>query len=76
VARAARWSTRWPGAGTWNTTGCYLLLRTLRLPVVFALSIPVAFPAPTVAALMWLLIPLSGAVIDRAAPFEQAEEPA
>jgi uncharacterized membrane protein len=54
----------------------YLLLRTLRLPVVFALSIPVAFPAPTAATLMWLLIPLSGAVIDRAAPFERAEEPA
>jgi len=54
----------------------YLLLRTLRLPVVFALSIPVAFPWPTAATLMWLLIALSGAVIDRAAPFEQAEEPA
>ena len=54
----------------------YLLLRTLRVPVVFALSIPVAFPVPTVATFMWLLIPLSGAVIDRAAPFEQAEEPA
>ena len=44
--------------------------------MVFALSIPVAFPAPTAATLMWLLIPLSGAVIDRAAPFERAEEPA
>ena len=54
----------------------YLLLRTLRLPVVFALSIPVAFPVPTVATLMWLLIPLSGAIIDRCAPFGPAEEPA
>ena len=53
----------------------YLLLRTLRLPAVFALSIPVAFPLPTVATLMWLLIPLSGAIIDRSAPFEPAEEP-
>ena len=53
----------------------YLLLRTLWLPVAFALSIPVAFGVPTVATLMWLLIPLSGAIIDRRAPFEPAEEP-
>ncbi len=30
---------------------------------------------PTVATLMWLLIPLFGAIIDRRAPFERAEEP-
>lgn len=43
--------------------------------MVFALSIPVALPAPTVATLMWLLIPLPGAIIDRGVPFAPAEEP-
>ena len=51
----------------------YILLRTLRVPVIFGLSIPVAFPAATLATVMWALIAVVGFVIDRTAPFEPAQ---
>jgi hypothetical protein len=51
----------------------YLLLRTLRRPVIFGLSIPVAFAAPTAATVMWALVAVAGIVIDRTAPFAPAE---
>jgi uncharacterized membrane protein len=53
----------------------YLLLRTLRLPVIFGLSIPVAFFKPTAATYVWTLVSVSGIIIDRTAPFAPAGEP-
>jgi uncharacterized membrane protein len=41
------------------------LLRMIRVPVVFLLSIPVAIAAPKEAPFVWLLIWVSGAVINR-----------
>ena len=77
-AVAAVWAYgTWPRAGLGSPVSAglrrYLLLRTLRLPVIFGLSIPVAFPAPTVATWMWALIAIAGIVIDRTAPFAPAE---
>jgi hypothetical protein len=51
----------------------YLMLRTLRLPAIFGLSIPVAYFAPTAATVVWALVSVSGIVIDRTAPFRPAE---
>jgi hypothetical protein len=51
----------------------YLLLRTLRRPAIFGLSIPVAFAAPTAATVMWALVAVAGIVIGRTAPFAPAE---
>ena len=78
LAEAAVWAYgTWPRAGLGPPVSAglrrYLLLRTLRLPVIFGLSIPVAFPAPTVATWMWALIAVAGIVIDRTAPFAPAE---
>jgi hypothetical protein len=41
--------------------------------VIFGLSIPVAFAAPTVATWMWVLVSVAGIVIDPTAPFAPAE---
>jgi uncharacterized membrane protein len=78
LAEAAVWAY-----GTWPRLGLsppisaglrrYLLLRTLRLPVIFGPSIPVAFLAPTAATVVWALVAVAGVVIDRTAPFESAE---
>lgn len=43
----------------------YYLLRTVRVPVVFLLSIPVAIAVPRQAPYFWLLIAVSGALINR-----------
>ena len=40
-------------------------LRILRVPVVFAVSIPVAIVAPRVAPFLWILIAVSGLAINR-----------
>jgi uncharacterized membrane protein len=78
LAEAAVWSygtSPRTGLGAPVSAGLrrFMLLRTLRLPVIFGLSIPVAFLAPTVATVMWTLIAVSGIVIDRTAPFRPAE---
>ncbi|SRR5579875_91766 len=44
------------------------LLRIGRIPVVFALSIPVAVRSPTAATYLWILLWASGVVIDRLVP--------
>ncbi len=49
------------------------LLRMLRIPVVFLLSIPVAIAFPKQAPFVWLLIWISGSIINRFWP--QREEP-
>ena len=41
--------------------------------MIFGLSIPVAFAAPTAATVMWALVAVAGIVIDRTAPFAPAE---
>jgi uncharacterized membrane protein len=43
------------------------LLRTARAPVIFLLSIPVALYSPRLATYMWILIFVTGVVIDRLA---------
>jgi uncharacterized membrane protein len=43
----------------------YIALRMLRVPVVFGLSIPVAFVAPGVAQLLWILVAVTGVVMRR-----------
>ena len=48
------------------------LLRMLRVPVVFLASIPVAIAAPKYAPFIWLLIWISGSLINR---FWQRQEP-
>jgi len=78
LAEAAVWAYgTWPRAGLGSPVSAglrrFLLLRTLRLPVVFGLSIPVAFPKPTLATWMWVLVAVAGLVIDRTAPFAPAE---
>jgi uncharacterized membrane protein len=49
------------------------LARILRVPAVFLLSIPIAFPAPRQAPFVWLLIAVSGRLITRFWP--QRKEP-
>lgn len=44
----------------------YIALRLLRVPVVFGLSIPVAFAAPAVAAYTWILVTVIGIALRRA----------
>jgi uncharacterized membrane protein len=51
----------------------WVLLRIIRLPVVFLLSIPVAVASPTLAKYLWLLVFVSGSVLRRLEPAE--EEP-
>jgi uncharacterized membrane protein len=43
-------------------------LRILRVPVVFAISIPIAIVAPRVAPFTWILISITGIAINRLAP--------
>ncbi|MDR2983868.1 MAG: DUF1211 domain-containing protein [Nocardiopsaceae bacterium] len=50
-------------------------LRIFRVPVVFGLSIPVALVAPHVAAYLWILIFLTGLVINRFAGRPEPPEP-
>jgi hypothetical protein len=51
-----------------------VLLRILRTPVIFLLSIPVAVIKPNLAKYLWLLIFVGGFVLRRLEPAE--EEPA
>jgi uncharacterized membrane protein len=44
------------------------LLQTARAPVIFLLSIPVALYSPTLATYMWILIFVTGVVMDRLFP--------
>jgi uncharacterized membrane protein len=52
----------------------FLLLRVLRAPVVFLLSVPVAIVQPALAKYLWLLVLISGLVLRRLEP--AGEEPA
>ncbi len=54
----------------------FVLLRTLRIPAVFLLSIPVAVVNGRAAMYVWFLIWISGAVISRVAPRSVAAEEA
>jgi uncharacterized membrane protein len=54
----------------------FVLLRTLRIPVVFVISIPVAVFHPRAAMFVWFLIWISGALINRLAPRSVAAEEA
>jgi hypothetical protein len=51
----------------------WVLLRILRTPVIFLLSIPVAVIQPNLAKYLWLLIFVGGFVLRRLEPAE--EEP-
>ena len=51
----------------------FVLLRTLRIPAVFVLSIPVAVFNPRAAMYVWFLIWITGALISRFAPRSTAE---
>lgn len=46
----------------------YILVRLLRVPGVFAVSIPIAIVAPRIAPFIWLLIWISGALLNRFLP--------
>jgi uncharacterized membrane protein len=45
-----------------------ILVRLLRVPAVFVLSIPIAFAAPQIAPFIWLLIWISGTLLRRFRP--------
>jgi uncharacterized membrane protein len=45
------------------------MLQIARVPAVFGLSIPVAFVSPSLATYTWILILVTGAVLDRVVPF-------
>jgi hypothetical protein len=46
----------------------FLLLRVLRTPAVFLLSVPVAVVQPALAKYLWLLVLISGIVLRRLEP--------
>jgi len=50
------------------------LVRMLRVPVVFLLSMPVAIKAPREAPFVWLLIPASSSLINRFWPLREQPE--
>jgi uncharacterized membrane protein len=54
-----------PGA---DQVRMFYLLRILRVPVIFLLSIPIAIVSPTVALFFWILIWVSAVVINRLGP--------
>ena len=75
VTEAAIWiyACQVPGLVTADTSRAvrwYYALRMLRAPLVFLLSIPVAFAAPTVAPFTWLAIGVLGFLLRRAMPRE------
>ena len=49
-------------------------LRIARVPIVFALSIPIALVAPSIAQYFWILILVSGLVINRLVPRPEPPE--
>lgn len=70
LAQAAVWvyATRSPAGLTdesAESVRTFFLLRILRVPAVFILSVPVAVVAPRAAPYIWLLIWISGAVLNR-----------
>lgn len=73
LAEAAFWlyATRSPAGLTTPAAGpvrTRILVRMLRVPAVFALSIPIAIAAPNIAPFIWLLIWISGTVLNRFRP--------
>jgi uncharacterized membrane protein len=54
----------------------WVLLRILRTPVVFLLSIPVAITQPSLAKYLWLLVFVAGIVLRRLEPAEEKPAPA
>jgi hypothetical protein len=54
----------------------WVLLRILRTPMVFLLSIPVALIQPNLAKYFWLLIFVGGFVLRRLEPAEEEPAPA
>jgi hypothetical protein len=48
----------------------WVLLRTLRTPLVFLLSVPVAIARPALAKYLWLLVLVSALVLRRLEPVE------
>ncbi len=79
LAQAAFWlyATRSPTGLTSpaaEPVRTYILLRVLRVPCVFLLSIPVAIVAPRIAPFIWLLIWISGALLNRFLPLPGAPE--
>jgi uncharacterized membrane protein len=50
-------------------------LRIIRVPIVFAISIPIALVAPSVAPYIWILIFVTGIAINRFAPRREPPEP-
>jgi uncharacterized membrane protein len=79
LAQAAFWlyATR-PPAGLTSPAAepmrIPLLVRMLRVPTVFALSIPIAIVAPNVAPFIWLLIWVSGTLLRRFQPLPGGPE--
>jgi uncharacterized membrane protein len=73
LVEAAIWlyATR-PGSGLAAPSAARMrlpfLLQAARAPVIFLLSIPVALYSPTLATYMWILIFVTGVVIDRLTP--------
>jgi uncharacterized membrane protein len=53
----------------------WVLLRILRTPVVFLLSIPVAITQPNLAKYLWLLVFVAGIVLRRLEPAEEKPAP-
>ena len=60
-----------PAAGPVRTL---ILVRMLRVPGVFAVSIPIAIAAPQIAPFIWLLIWISGTVLNRLRPLPSGPE--
>jgi len=60
-----------PAAGPVRT---HILVRLLRVPAVFTLSIPIAIVAPQIAPFIWLLIWISGTVLNRFRPLPAMPE--
>ncbi|HYK30381.1 MAG TPA: TMEM175 family protein [Streptosporangiaceae bacterium] len=79
LAQAAFWlyATRSPADLTTPAAGPVripILVRMLRVPVVFALSIPIAIVAPNFAPFIWLLIWISGTLLRRFQPLPAEPE--
>lgn len=79
LAEAAFWlRASWAGADLMKpgTPRLPILLQILRVPVVFLLSIPVAVLSPGLAPLTWILIWVTGVILDRVIPAGDAREAA
>jgi uncharacterized membrane protein len=76
---AVWWYATRPGSGLADPSAAavrlHFALRIARVPVVFLISIPIAFAIPRYAPYVWLLIPVAGVVINRFLPVPDTPEP-